>query len=82
MSNTGYETHIKGNNVFWCNMTDEQRKEYSDDNFTPVPKDWTPCPLKVHYPSNKVGGVSVDSEGNIMGWHSERDRRFAHAIGE
>ena len=26
-----YEKHIQGNTVFWCSMTDEERKEYCED---------------------------------------------------
>jgi hypothetical protein len=33
-------------------------------------------------PYRTLGGVQVDHAGNIMGWHSERDRNFAHACGE
>ena len=32
--------------------------------------------------SRKVAGVGVDFAGNVIGWHSERDRNFARACGE
>lgn len=68
MSKTGYEKHIKGNDVFWCSMTDAQRKEYSADRCEPISKDWTPG-MRVQFSSEpryrmgQQGGYSVDQHG-------------------
>ena len=68
MSKTGYEKHIKGNGVFWCSMTAEQRDEYAADLWKPVPKThthWeTPSFGELRYRQGVQGGYSVDEHGN------------------
>jgi len=68
MSKTGYEQHIKGNDVFWCSMTPEQRAEYSADHVTPASKDWTPGTRvqfsgEPKYRMGRQGGYGIDQYG-------------------
>ena len=77
----GYKLYRRG--IAWCwlaepNETFVETHPFGKAHLQPLPQ----CPSGVPSEFRRVGGVSIDTAGNIMGWHSEADRRFAHACGE
>ena len=70
MSKTGYEQHIKGNDVFYCSMTDEQKKEYNAD--CQAKRAGRPKGKQID-PNYEARLAMIDNSANPYGTRRERD---------